>query len=155
MGGSIFIIGKLSNFTCYRILIMLDYFRFHHIGYAVNDIETTAVYYTNAGWNLTVEVIDTIQNTKIAFLTKPDFPLIELVAPVDEKSPIVKTLDKMRVTPYHICYEVDDIYLAVSDLKKKRFIPLFNPIEAVALGNRKICYLFNQAVGLIELLNKE
>ena len=61
----------------------------------------------------------------------------------------------MGVTPYHICYEVDDIYLAVSDLKKKRFIPLFNPIEAVALGNRKICYLFNQAVGLIELLNKE
>lgn len=134
---------------------MLDYFKFHHIGYAVHDIEKTAEYYINAGWELSDEVIDPIQDTKIAFLTKVDFPLIELVAPVDEKSPIIKTLDKMGVTPYHICYEVEDIYLAVNDLKKKRFIPLFNPTEAIALGNRKICYLFNQAVGLIELLNKD
>lgn len=134
---------------------MLNYFRFHHIGYAVNDIYSTADYYIKAGWDLSIQVIDKNQNTKIAFLTKDNFPLIELVAPVDEKSPIVKTLDKMGVTPYHVCYEVDDIYIAVSDLKKKRFIPLFNPIEAVALGNRKICYLFNRDVGLIELLNKD
>ncbi len=95
---------------------MLNYFRFHHIGYAVNDIYTTADYYIKAGWDLSIQVIDKNQNTKIAFLTKVNFPLIELVAPVDEKSPIVKTLDKMGVTPYHVCYEVDDIYLAVSDL---------------------------------------
>ncbi len=154
MGCCLFFFGKLPDFTSNRILIMLDYFRFHHIGYAVNDIDTTADYYIKAGWGLSIQVIDKNQNTKIAFLTKSNFPLIELVSPVDDKSPIVKTLDKMGVTPYHVCYEVDDIYLAVSDLRKKRFIPLFDPIEAIALGNRKICYLFNKDVGLIELLNK-
>lgn len=133
---------------------MLEGFRFHHIGYAVNSIEKTSVYYTEEGWILSEIYSDTIQNTKIAFLFKNSFPLIELVEPIDDKSPVVKTLDKMGVTPYHVCYEVDDIEIAISNLKKKRFIPLFKPVEAIALENRKICYLFNQAVGLIEIVNK-
>jgi len=133
---------------------MLEEFNFHHIGYAVNSIEKTSIYYTEEGWTLSEIYSDTIQNTRIAFLSKEFFPLIELVEPIDDKSPVVKTLDKMGVTPYHICYEVDDIDLAVSDLKRKRFIPLFKPVEAIALENRKICYLFNQTVGLIEIVNK-
>lgn len=133
---------------------MLKEFNFHHIGYAVNSIEKTSIYYTEEGWTLSEIYSDTIQNTRIAFLSKVFFPLIELVEPIDDKSPVVKTLDKMGVTPYHICYEVDDIDLAISKMKKKRFIPLFNPVNAIALNNRKICYLYNKQVGLIEIVNK-
>lgn len=134
---------------------MLSCFSFHHIGYAVQDINTTGEYYINAGWTMSEIQIDSIQNTKIAFLRKEGFPLIELVAPVDEKSPIVNTLNKMGVTPYHICYEVLDIDLAILELRKLKYIQLFKPVKAVALENRRICYLFNQSVGLIELLNKK
>jgi methylmalonyl-CoA/ethylmalonyl-CoA epimerase len=133
---------------------MLEYLKFHHIGYAVKAIPETAKYYVKAGWTLSETLIDEIQNTHIAFLTIEGFPLMELVAPVNEDSPVVKTLDKMGITPYHICYETDDIEQSIFDLKKQRFIPLLNPVEAVALGNRKICYLFNPHVGLIELVNK-
>ena len=133
---------------------MLDSFRFHHIGYAVNSIETTAKYYLNAGWLLSEIYIDEIQNVKIAFLSKTDMPLIELIAPVDKKSPIVNTLEKVGVSTYHICYEVDDIYVAVDELRKHNYIPLFNPLGAIALDNRKICYLYNTNVGLIEIINK-
>jgi methylmalonyl-CoA/ethylmalonyl-CoA epimerase len=133
---------------------MLHNLQFHHIGYAVRDISATAGYYTGAGWVMSEIYCDKIQNTKIAFLSKNTFPLIELVAPIDENSPIVNTLDKMGVTPYHICYEVDDIEQTVTVLKKQHFLPLFNPVEAIAFKNRKICYLYNQHVGLIELLNK-
>jgi methylmalonyl-CoA/ethylmalonyl-CoA epimerase len=124
------------------------------MGYAVRDILTTAGYYIGAGWEISEIYCDKIQNARIAFLSKNAFPLIELVAPVDENSPIVKTLDKMGVTPYHVCYETDDIEQSVIALKKQHFLPLFKPVEAIAFGNRAICYLYHQHVGLIELLNK-
>lgn len=131
---------------------MLKSFVFHHIGYAVREIAVTAAHYQEAGWTLSEEVIDPIQNVRIAFLSRPDTPLIELVAPVDDKSPVVQTLEKSGVAPYHVCYEVEDIQEAVKQLRQKRYIPLFKPVPAVALGNRLICYLYNPEVGLIELL---
>jgi methylmalonyl-CoA/ethylmalonyl-CoA epimerase len=134
---------------------MLEHLKFHHIGYAVNDILKTAEYYVRAGWALSEILLDEIQNTQIAFLTKEGFPSIELVAPINDKSPTVKILDKVGVTPYHICYETDDIEQSILTLKKQHFIPLFNPVEAVALKNRKICYLFNRHIGLIELVNND
>ena len=131
---------------------MLADFRFHHIGYAVHDIFVTAEYYVKAGWNISDVQIDVIQNTKIAFLSKNGMPLIELIAPIDETSPIVKTLEKIGVSTYHVCYETDDIQQTVAELRKQKYIPLFNPVEAVALDNRKICYLYNKNVGLIEIV---
>ena len=58
------------------------------------------------------------------------------------------------MSPYHMCYCVEDIEEAVKESKKKRFLPLFRPVQAVALGNKKICFLFNREVGLIELVGK-
>lgn len=134
---------------------MLENFRFHHIGYAVEKIEDTANYYINAGFSQSIAVIDNIQNVRIAFLKKEGFPFIELVEAVDELSPVIQTLKRSGVSPYHICYEVDDIEDAIKRLKRMRFIPLFKPVNAVALDNRRICYLYNKDVGLIELLNAQ
>ena len=97
--------------------------------------------------------IDKVQNSQIAFLSKNGQPLIELVSPIDDKSPVCKILEKNGVTPYHICYEVDDIYEAIKIMRKKHFIPLFKPEEAIAFENRPICYIYNKSVGLIELLD--
>lgn len=133
---------------------MLVEFEFHHIGYAVKNIDKTSAYYLTAGFVQTATIIDPLQNVRIAFLRKPGNPLIELVEPVDEHSPIIKTLEKSGVSPYHICYGVDDLDEAIRKMKMLKFIPLFKPVPAVALGNKKICYLYNQDVGLIELLEK-
>ncbi len=133
---------------------MLSEFRFHHIGYAVHEIRETAAYYINAGWQLSDEITDEKQNSKISFLTREGFPLIELVAPVDEKSPVVEILKKNGVTAYHVCYEVDDIDEAISKLRKLQYVQLFKPVEAIALNNRKICYLYNNKTGLIEIIEK-
>lgn len=133
---------------------MLQGFNFHHIGYAVYDITKTASFYTSEGWDMSKITIDKIQNSQIAFLSKKDQPLIELVSPIDGNSPVDEILQKNSVTPYHICYEVEDIYEAIKMLRKKHFIPLFRPVQAIALDNRLICYLYNKDVGLIELLCK-
>ena len=131
---------------------MLPYFRFHHVGVAVFDIDSTARFYMDAGYSKTETVYDHHQNVNICFLMKDGMPMIELLAPNDETSPVSRTLDKNGVMPYHFCYEVDDINLAIADLRKLKYVPLIKPVEACAIGNRKVCFLFNKQVGLIELV---
>lgn len=131
---------------------MLPNFKFHHIGIAAFSIENTAQYYIEAGYSKTKTVIDSIQNVQICFLSKENMPLIELLAPVDEKSPVNKTIEKVGVAPYHICYEVNDIENAVAELKKKKFLPIIKVVNACAMDNKRICFLYNKNVGLIELV---
>lgn len=131
---------------------MLSSFKFHHIGIAVFNIDITAKYYVDAGYIKSPTIVDPIQNIQICFLSKDGMPILELLAPVDINSPVNKTLDKMGVSPYHNCYEVKDIKQAIRELKKKKFIPLSSPVNACAMNDKAICFLFNKDVGLIELV---
>ncbi len=134
---------------------MLPDFEFHHIGIAVFDIEETSQYYIDAGYCKTETIVDEIQNVKICFLEKKGMPLLELLAPINEKSPVNRTLDKMGVSPYHCCYAVVDIDSAIYRLKQKMFIPLTKPVVACAIEGKRVCFLFNKKVGLIELLENK
>lgn len=134
---------------------MLSSFRFHHIGYVTDSIANTSVFYLQAGYQATPVIEDTIQRVYICFLTKDGFPRVELIEPIDEQSSVNKLLKKNGVAPYHVCYEVDDIYQAFDELVDvQEYIPLFRPVEAIALENRLICYLYRKEVGFIELVNK-
>jgi len=127
----------------------------NHIGYAVRSIEQTSSVYTYSGWILSQIYEEKVQGTKIAFLTKEGFPTIELVSPLspDIPSPIDTIIEKVGCTTYHICYNVDDIDVAVEDLFDEGFKPLFMPVESVAMDNHQICYLYHKDVGLIELVS--
>lgn len=125
-----------------------------HIGYAVHDIEETARYYVGAGWNLSEVFEEKVQNTRIAFLRKEGFTTIELVSPLEGKSPVDNILKQVGCSTYHVCYVVEDIEQAVEDLYEEDFKPLFFPVESVAMENRRICYLYNMQVGLIELVEE-
>ena len=131
---------------------MLKDFKFHHIGVAVKDIEATASVYEQGGYRRSVSVFDPIQDVNICWLTKEGMPTVELLAPVDEKSPVNKTLEKVGVSPYHCCYVVDDIEESVAELKKQRYILVSKPAEAVAFCGSRVCFLYNKNVGLIELV---
>lgn len=127
----------------------------NHIGYAVKSIDDTAAPYIKAGWSLSEIFEEKVQNTRIAFLKKQGFPTIELVSPpIDgSKSPVDIYLNKIGVTQYHLCYDVDDIDAAVGDLYEEGFMPLFMPVESNAMDNHKICYLFHNDIGLIEIVD--
>jgi methylmalonyl-CoA/ethylmalonyl-CoA epimerase len=128
---------------------------FHHIGVATNNITLTAKQYSIFGYEIFSEIIfDPIQNVYIAFLEKEGFPRVELVAPVNENSPILNTINKNGTIPYHFCYEVDNIFEEVNKLKKLKFILISKIVPAVAFENRLVCFLYNRDAGLIELLNK-
>lgn len=129
--------------------------RLDHIGYAVNDLETTAKHYLEAGWTCSPVYEETAQHALIMFLTKEGFPKIELVAPNgQEKFPAENTLKTSGVAPYHLCYEVDDVMEAMESLYEEGFVPMFMPVESVAMHGKKICYLCSLEVGTIEIVSK-
>lgn len=133
---------------------MLANWKFDHIGVAVPDINSTAKVYVEAGYTQTEPVYDPIQNVHICFLSKDGMPTVELLAPHDSTSPVQQTLDKMGVTPYHSCYEVENIDTAVAELRKQRYIVVKKPEPAIAFGGRRVCFLYNKVVGLIEIVEK-
>ena len=133
---------------------MLDSMKFHHIGIAVKEIEKTAAVYVQGGYNKSTITFDPIQNVNICWLVKDGMPTFELLAPVDEKSPVNKTLEKNGVTPYHSCYIVDDIESAVKELRKQKYIIVSKPEPAVAINNCKVAFLYNKNIGLIELVEE-
>ncbi len=128
--------------------------RFHHIGIACRDIEATKSFYLAQGYMASETVDDPLQDVHICFLEKPGMPRLELLAPIDEKSPVVHTLETSGVTPYHICYEVDDITEAISKLKSQHFVLLKKPVPACAIGGKTACFLYSKNVGLVELVGK-
>ena len=133
---------------------MLDDFKFHHIGVATSEIEATASAYEQGGYRRSASVFDPIQNVNICWLTKEGMPTVELLAPVDEKSPVNKTLEKNGVTPYHTCWIVPNIEEAAQQLRKQRYVMVSKPVEAVAFSCSRVSCFFNNAVGLIELVEE-
>lgn len=133
---------------------MLDNFKFHHIGIAVKDIDATAAMYEVGGYRMSDIVFDPIQKVDICWLTKNGAPIVELLAPVNEDSPVNQTLEKVGVTPYHCCYVVENIDDAVRELRKMKYVLVSKPAEAVAFCGSRVCFLFNKDVGLIELVEE-
>ena len=131
---------------------MLSEFKFHHIGVATGNIDATASVYEQGGYHRSASIIDPIQNVNICWLTKEGMPTVELLAPVDENSPVNKTLEKVVVSPYHCCYVVDNLEEAAAELRKQKYIMVSKPAEAVAFCGSRVCFLFNKNVGLIELV---
>jgi methylmalonyl-CoA/ethylmalonyl-CoA epimerase len=127
---------------------------FHHIGIATIDIEKSAIAYSLFGYRSGEIIYDPIQKVNLCFLEKERFPIIELVSPTEETSPVNNILSKNGTMPYHTCYEVDDMITEIANLKRKKFLVVVNPVPAVAFENRKVCFLYSKMTGLIELLEK-
>ena len=133
---------------------MLDSFKFHHIGVAVKDIDATAPIYEQGGYMRSASIFDPIQNVNICWLTREGDPIIELVSPVDDTSPVCKTFEKNGVNPYHVCYAVQDMEEASMKLRRMRYVQVSKPVSAVAFKGSRVAFFFNKAVGLVELVEK-
>ncbi len=130
-------------------------YKIDHIGYLTGDILQTSKVFEILGYRAGDIVNDDTQQTKICFLYKEGETNIELVEPYEDNKTMQKMLTKRGVTPYHLCYEVEDLNEEYNILLEKDWTPLFKPVEAPAFDNRKICYFFNSEIGFIELVNKK
>lgn len=132
--------------------------RTHHLGVAVADLMSSVRRYRGLGWTWDGEIIeDTDRNVKLVFLKRNDSgEMVELVCPMNEKSPVSNTLKEMKnvATPYHICYEVADIEKVIGILKGRGYILTSALKPAVAFSNRRVAFLLSREAGLIELLEE-
>lgn len=131
---------------------MLDTMTFHHIGIAVKSIDMTSAIYVSGGYLQSKIIFDPEQNVNICWLIKKGMPLLELLEPVGDDSPVNALLKKNGVIPYHICYMVENIELAIAELQKMKYVTICKPVEAVAINGSKVSFLYNKNIGLIELV---
>ncbi len=128
---------------------------FHHIGIACRDSVKSQQFYTSMGYAATDIVDDPLQHVRICFLEKEGAPRLELLEPLDDQSPVARTLTAVGVSPYHLCYEVEDIDAAITALRQQRFLLVKEPLPACAMGGCRVAFLFQKNTGLVELVESE
>lgn len=125
-----------------------------HIGYLTADIEASAKAFVTLGYAKGENFDDDIQKCHICFLTQSGTEAIELVQPYDDNVPMNKMLKKRGTSPYHLCYEVEDVQALYDSLSETEgWTPMFAPVKAIAFGNRLITYFLNAETGFIEFVN--
>jgi methylmalonyl-CoA/ethylmalonyl-CoA epimerase len=131
--------------------VPLTGFRFHHIGLACRDVEKEARALRLLGYELEGQhFMDPLQKIHGCFLVGLG-PRMELLAPVDESSPIVSWLNK-DAKMYHQAYEVASIDAALKALRTQHAVVVSRPKPAVAFGDRKVAFLLLPNSLLIELI---
>ena len=124
-----------------------------HIGYAVKKTDRAIASFEKLGFVFDEPVKDTDRNIEITFGAHDGYR-IELVMPLDKTrpSPVDAYLSKIGTTPYHICYRTDDLDAAVSDLIAQGFRVVIEPAPAVAFGGKRVVFLMNLGLGLMEIV---
>jgi methylmalonyl-CoA/ethylmalonyl-CoA epimerase len=93
--------------------------KIEHIGIAVKDLKMVARLYSDAfGLKLSEEIDVPERKLRIAFVELSGIKL-EFLMSTDKESVIAKFIDKRGEGIHHICFEVDDIEKAISELKSK------------------------------------
>jgi methylmalonyl-CoA/ethylmalonyl-CoA epimerase len=130
--------------------------RFHHVGYAVRDIQSYLDEFMTPLFRPTrvsVPVADPIQKVRVCFVEMPGGTVIELVEPLGADSPVSEIVGSGRGGLYHLCYEVDDLDATISEFRAKRCLPLGRPVPAAAFDGRRIVFLLTPQRDLVELLS--
>lgn len=127
--------------------------RLHHIGYAVRNINDAAEYFISLGYEpCGNEVDDFERGVKICFFRDRNGAKIELIAPLRDDSPVSLWLKKNGCSPYHLCYESSDIEQDLLTLNNKGFRVAVPMSPAPAVNGRRVVFLYNPHIGLIELI---
>lgn len=126
--------------------------KIHHIGYLVKNIDKSCRIFERMGYEAETDAVyDGWRDVDIQFLIKSGYR-VELVAPRSKDSVVGALRKKIGNSPYHICYEVDDIARAVQEAAVEHFVIWQEKHEAVALDGRDVVFLINGQIGMIELL---
>jgi len=126
----------------------------HHYGLATDNLERSLETMAALGYKVGNITYDAIQKVRVAFVSRNEETMIELVCDADENGPTRRFLSQIGNGLYHICYEVDNIEEATKKLREEGFLLRHAPVPAVACGGRKIAWMYNRTIGLIELLEK-
>jgi len=132
--------------------------RLHHLGFVVRSIEDCGSSFAQAlgaTWDGKI-TFDPIQKVRVTFLegrSNTD-PLIELVEPGAEDSPVTQFLAKGGGL-HHLCYEVNDLAEHLEFCKSVGNTIIRPPVPAVAFDGRRIAWVVTRKKLLLEFLERK
>jgi methylmalonyl-CoA/ethylmalonyl-CoA epimerase len=130
-------------------------FRLHHIGFVVPSLAVGHSFYAPLGIDCsTAAYTDPVQKVEVQFLQPNADVAIELIAPIDDTSPVTRFLAKHGPGLHHLCYEVPDIEAASAFLRQLGSMITCEPVGAVAFGGRRIAFHYWQRQ-IVELLEQD
>ena len=128
--------------------------KIHHVGYLVKKIGKATKAFEDLGFvAMAPQVYDQIRDIDILFMEKDGY-VIELVSPKSPDSVVSNLMKKLGNTPYHFCYETEDIVATADKLSKEGYVIIDEPTVAVAIEGRKVIFLMHPFMGMIELVEK-
>lgn len=126
----------------------------HHIGYLVKNIAESISEFKKLGFNQNKNTVnDALRQINICFMEKDGY-VIELVSPSGFDSPFYGLLKKHKNSPYHICYVSDEFEADIDALLNDGYMLFQPPLQAPAIGNKRVCFMMNAEIGMIELLER-
>ena len=126
----------------------------HHVGYLVKKLERARKAFEALGYLVEQETVrDECRKIDILFLKKDGYR-VELVSPFDPSSVVAGLLTRTGNSPYHVCYEVDDLDAETERLRDARYVVSGDSAPAPACGGRRVVFLIHPYLGMIELLQK-
>jgi methylmalonyl-CoA/ethylmalonyl-CoA epimerase len=130
---------------------------FHHVGFVVASIDAAiqgVAKSVDAEWDGEI-THDPLQYVRVAFLRPKHAadPLVELVEPAGEKSPVLAFLQRGGGL-HHLCYEVDQLDRQLETSRAGGGLVVRPPLPAVAFGGRRIAWLYTKEKLLIEYLER-
>ena len=134
---------------------MVNEMKIHHIGYLVKNIEMGIALFREMEYDLEKDIIfDEFRDVDICFLKKDGYR-VELVSPRSKHSVVGELRKKIGNSPYHICYEVEDIEESIADFEKKKFVIWEEPHKAPAIDGNRVAFMMNAYIGMVELLENK
>jgi methylmalonyl-CoA/ethylmalonyl-CoA epimerase len=131
--------------------------RLHHVGFvlaSITEVIQDLAKSLSCTWDGTV-TFDPLQKVRVAFLrtgTQGE-PLIELVEPVGEDSP-VKTFLRRGSGLHHLCFEVGDLEAELHRARDSGGLTVRPPLPATAFAGRRIAWVYTKHQLLLEYLEK-
>jgi methylmalonyl-CoA/ethylmalonyl-CoA epimerase len=131
--------------------------RFKHLGVAVANIQTALELYRDLfGYTLLSGPFDDpVHCVSVCFIgtENSDQPIIELVAPFGDSSPVKQILAK-GIAAYHVCYEVQNMDEVLKHARATGCTVLTQPLPAVAFQARRIAWFYTPTRQLVEVLEQ-
>ncbi len=126
--------------------------KIHHIGYLVKHIEAAKGKFEELGYTIKTDVVQDVERGVFICFMEKDGYSIELVSPASEHSSVKSLVKRYGNSPYHICYQAEDFDRDLSELESGGFLRIDCPSPAPAIEGRKVCFLQNSQIGMVELL---
>ena len=124
----------------------------HHVGYLVKHMDKAVRKFSLLGFSqITETTYDPIRKIDIVFMEKDGYT-VELISTDDPDSVVYNLYAKYKNAPYHICYQTDDLEQTAAELSRNGFTQMTPICAAPAIGGKRVVFLMNSAIGIIELV---